>query len=262
MNSTSTSNQILKIENFDLTYKYSQFRNEGLRDIFISLFKHPLRVILNRNKKITILRNINIQINKGEKVALIGTNGAGKTSICRAITGMHGFQKNINLNGRVRAIFETSIVVQPELTGRENIHILVDIMFPFLKKENRKEICKEAIEFSEIGHFIDSPFKHYSKGMKSRLFLSVVSSKSTDLLILDEVFNGADQFFNEKISKRVKKMIQDSGAVIFISHDENLLRDICDRGILFHKGEVAYDGPIDTALSKYLELNQDQNERS
>lgn len=257
MNSTSTSNTILKIENFDLNYKYSKFRNEGIRDMFISFFKHPLRVILNRNKKISILRNVNIEIKKGERVALIGTNGAGKTSICRAITGMHGFQKNIKLNGRVRAIFETSVVVQPELTGRENIHILVDLMFPFLPKDERKKICEDAVNFSEIGHFIDSPFKHYSKGMKSRLFLSVVSSRSTDLLILDEVFNGADQFFNEKISKRVKKMIEDSGAVIFISHSEELLKDICDRGILFHQGQIVFDGDINDALEKYVSLNEE-----
>lgn len=254
MNSTLTS-EILKIKNFDLSYKYSQFKNEGLRDVFISFFTNPLKVLLNRSKRIDILNNVNISIKEGEKVAFIGTNGAGKTSLCRAITGMHGIQKSIELNGEVRAIFETSVVIQPELTGRENIKILVNIMYPKLTKQTRKSLYEEIINFSDLNEFIDSPFKHYSKGMKSRLFLSVVSAKPTDLLILDEVFNGADQFFNEKISYRIKKMIEDSGAVIFISHDQKLLSDICERGILFHQGKVYFDGNIHEALNLYEKLN-------
>ncbi len=258
MNSTYISNkqQIVAIQDYDLEYRFSRFRNAGLRDVFVKALQSPYRLFMEREKRIKILKNLNLNISQGERVALIGVNGSGKTSLCRAIAGMHGKIPNIVVNGSVRAIFDTSVVVHPELTGRENVEILVNLMFSYLNKEERKLKTLEAINFSEIDTYIDTPFKHYSKGMKTRLFLSVVSSSPSDLLILDEVFSGADSFFNEKISNRIKKMIDQSGAAILISHEEDLLKELCNRGIVLHNRKICFDGNINEALEYYNQINE------
>lgn len=258
MKSTSTSNEVISLKEFSLNYNHSTFSRGGFRDIFVSFLSSPLLFFMRRKKKISILKNINFTIDKGERVALIGANGVGKTSICRAIAGIYGKQPSIKVNGKVRAIFNTSTVVQAELTGRENIHILVNILYPEFNKQERLDIANDSIKFAELGKFIDSPFKHYSKGMCARLFLSVVSSRPADLLILDEVFAGADQFFNEKIAKRIKNIIAKSGAVIFISHDESTLKEVCNRGIVFHKGKIVHDSDIDSAIKFYEKVNRNE----
>ncbi len=260
MNSTYISDKnsediIIEIKNYDLEYRFSRFRNSGLRDVFISAIESPFRFFMERAKRIKILNDINLKIHQGERVALIGINGTGKTSLCRAIAGMHGKISNIKINGEIRAIFDTTVVVHPELTGRENAQILVNLMFTDLTKEERRIKVVEAIKFSEIDKYIDTPFKHYSKGMKSRLFLSVVSSSPSDLLILDEVFAGADSFFNEKVSNRIKSMIEQSGAALLISHDEELLKKLCTRGIVLHERKIAFDGNIVEAFAFYNKIN-------
>src|SRR5690606_40243843 len=166
-----------------------------------------------------VLKGIDLKLNRGDRLGILGVNGSGKTTLCRCISGMYVPTKGtININGEVRSIFDTSVGIIPELTGRENAYLLSRFIFPHISKEERKRIVEEALDFTELGHFLDTPYRTYSKGMQARLSLSIISSKPTDLLILDEVFDGADEFFQAKISKRVLDMIHNSGSVIFVSH--------------------------------------------
>ena len=139
--------------------------------------------------------------------------------------------------------------IYPELTGRENANILIDFLYPDMKDRIAK--LQEALDFSELGEFLETPFKYYSNGMQARLCLSVLTIEPTDLLILDEVFEGADQFFREKIATRVIKMIQDSGAVIFVSHSEDQLRRVCNRAVVINNGRVGFDGSLDEGFAYY-----------
>ena len=250
MNFTSTSN-ILEVDSLDISYKLSTHGLNSLRDVFVKFVNNPASLLFGKQDRLQILNNITFSIKKGERVALMGVNGAGKTSLCRTIAGMHGSKPGIKVNGEVRAIFDTSVVVQPDLSGAENAWILTNLLFPSYSKQEREEIIKDALEFSELGHFIYTPFKQYSKGMKTRLFLSVVSARPSDLLILDEVFNGAHTFFNDKITERVEKMIAQSGAVIFISHIENIVNKVCNRGIVLHNKKISFDGNIKEATDYY-----------
>lgn len=256
MNSTSTCDKILEITNLSISYKTSLFHGRGLRDAFIEMLSSPLKFLMRRPHELKLLNNISLTVKKGERLGLVGVNGCGKTSLCRAIAGMHGKQSAIKVKGNVRAIFDTSVVVQPELSGMENAHVLVSLMYPELSSEKRKDIVTEALEFSELGEFQYSAFKYYSKGMKARLFLSIVSARPCDLLILDEVFNGADTFFNEKITKRVKDMIEKSNAVIFVSHSTDTVRDICNRVVVIQDNQVAFDGGTDEGIDFYIKNNE------
>lgn len=254
MSSTSTSNLILKITDLTISYNFSRYQSKGIRDIFVEMFQNPIDFFFNRAKKIDILQDLNLEIRKGERVGLIGINGAGKTSLCRTISGMYGTKKEVVVNGTMRSIFDTASVIQPELSGKENAWIITNIIYAHLPKHERQAIVEESLVFSELDEFVDSPFKFYSKGMKVRLFLSIVSARPCDLLILDEVFNGADIFFNEKISERILKVINTSGAVLFISHSEEIVKEVCNRAVVLGNKKVLFDGPVDEAITKYHKL--------
>lgn len=255
MKSISTSNTILNIKNLNIRYKKSFRALNSLRELFINLIKSPTQLLKSDNSYINILENINLKLSRGDKLAIIGVNGTGKTSLCRIIAGMHGNRQEVRINGKVRAIFETSVAVQPELSGRENVWTLANLLFSDISLDEREKIIKDSIEFSELNDYIDKPFKHYSKGMKARLFLSVISSRPSDLLILDEVFSGADAFFNKKISIRINHMIKNSGAVIFVSHSEELIKSICNRAIVLNDKKVIYDGETEKALKLYKDIH-------
>ncbi|MCO4755744.1 MAG: ABC transporter ATP-binding protein, partial [Bacteriovoracaceae bacterium] len=243
---------ILKVSDLDITYRLAYAGMDSLRDIFIKAINNPVKLLFKEKNQLELLKGLNFELKKGERLGLLGVNGTGKTSLCRTIAGMHGKNPNIQLNGVVRAIFETSVVVQPELSGIENAWILTNLIYDTHTREQREAIVKDAVEFSELNEFIYTPFKHYSKGMKARLFLSIISARPCDLLIMDEVFSGADTFFNEKISKRVEEMIKDSGAVIFISHHNELIEKVCNRVIVLNDKNIAFDGSPSEGLQFYL----------
>lgn len=247
--------RILKIEDLDISYNLSFHGLNTLRDLFIQSIKSPVKLLFKEKPVLELLRGLNLELYEGERLGILGVNGSGKTSLCRTIAGIHGNNKKIQITGNTRAIFDTSLVVQPELSGAENAWILTNLLYSKQPKSERQAIIKEALEFSELKDFVHTPFKRYSKGMKSRLFLSVVSARPCDLLILDEVFSGADTFFNEKISKRVQDVIEDSGAVIFISHQPELIEQVCTRAIVLHEKSIAFDGSPTEAIKFYATLN-------
>jgi ABC-type polysaccharide/polyol phosphate transport system ATPase subunit len=242
---------ILSVKNLSLSYNINNFKMSSVRDFFIQMIQSPVRFIFRRPVKLEVLNDISFSIKKGEIVGLVGINGAGKTSLCRLITGMYGKKDEIQVEGILRAIFDTGTVMHPELSGEENAWIITNIIYSTLSKAERSEIVDEALHFAGLDEFIHAPFKTYSKGMKTRLFLSIISAKPCDLLILDEVFNGADAFFNAKISKRILKVIKDSGSVIFISHEEDLVKEICNRVIILGDKKILFDGDVDKGFELY-----------
>lgn len=234
-----------------LHFELQHYFQNSLRDKAIRLLRHPVETFFGEKELLRILDGINFEIRKGDRVGIIGVNGTGKTTLCRCLVGMYRPSKGkIIVNGTVRGIFDTSTGIMPELTGRENAYLLARLFYPHLK--DLRPIVEEALEFSELGHFADIQFKQYSKGMQSRLALSIISSVPADLLILDEVFDGADVFFQTKIAARMKKLIENSGAVIFVSHSADQVRDLCNRVILLEKGKIQFDGPVHEGLTIYL----------
>ena len=251
--SKSDSDLILDIKNFTISYSMPYYKSQNFRDLFIYAFKSPLEFLLKPNDRIVVVDNLSLQIKKGERVGIIGNNGSGKTSLCRYICGIHGSSGKIQINGEVKGIFDTEVMVLPELSGRENLEVLTHFFFPELSKQDRIEVINDASEFSELGNFLDVPFKLYSKGMRARLFLSLISSRPTDLLILDEVFNGADHFFSEKMTSRIRKVIDQSGAAIIISHSHELIIEVCNRVLIFDNKKLVYDGSPVEGVKYYRE---------
>lgn len=237
-----SSERILDIKGLNLTYDVSYFKTTSVRDIFIKTLKAPFH-FLDSDHSFHALKNVDLEINKGDVLGVIGKNGSGKTSLCRVISGMLTPHSGlVEIKGTVRSIFNTSVGIIPELTGRENASLLCSLIYPEIDDEKLISVVEDAIEFSELGHFIDTPFIHYSKGMQARLSLSVISTLPADLLILDEVYDGADKSFKEKISLRVDQMIKDSGAVLFVGHDPDQIYRLCNKIAVIEDGKILYFG--------------------
>ena len=241
---------MINIKNFNVIYDVPFYGESALtiRDLVTSIGLKKFSNKSNR-EKLHLLKDINLKVYEGERLGILGVNGTGKTTLCRHIAGLEG-EKTL-CSGNVVGIFNTAIGVMPELTGRENAHLLVELLYGDLSKDEKNEIVRSSLEFSELGKMVDTPFKVYSKGMMARLFLSVVSSRPSEVLILDEVFDGADVFFNKKITQRIMEMISKSGCVLFVSHDNPKLLEVCNRGIVINKGEIQFDGKIDEAIHWY-----------
>lgn len=259
MNSTSTSRgrRLLEVKHLHLSYDLNFFEHNSLRDSFVQLLSQPLKAVTRPKGQLHVLKDINFQVFEGEKIALIGVNGAGKTSLCRCIAEMtipkHG---EILAHGQVRAIFNPSIAILPDLTGRENAQILARLLFPESSEAEISEIVRESVDFSGLGQFADTPFKTFSKGMQARLCLALITAKPSDLMILDEAFDGADAAYQKKIAKRIQQVLDQSGAVIMVSHSIDQIESSCNRVIILSESQIAFDGPLEKGVQFYQKLIQ------
>lgn len=241
---------LLDIQDLNLAFPLRLITSSSLRDVFISTLMGPFSKKFERGS-FPVLKDINLKVYEGDRIGLIGVNGAGKSTLCRCISGYYQPRSGkVARNGNIRALFEPALGLYPELSGRENARVLAEIYFQNYKDEI-DDIVNESLEFSELKNFIDAPIKTYSKGMLVRLTLSVLSARPADILVLDEVFDGADEFFREKLSARIKKLIDSSKAVIFVSHYEAQIENVSNRAVVMGEGKVIYDGDIHGAYALY-----------
>ena len=254
MTSTAHSEPLLTVQDLKVYFELNHYQHHGLRDVFVSAISHPVEYFLKPKELFYVLNGVNFSIEKGMRVGILGVNGSGKTTLCRCIAGMMRPQVGkITTKAEVRAIFDIGTGIMPELTGRENALLLARLFFP--KVKDIKPLVDESLAFSELGHFVDVPFKLYSKGMQSRLILSLISSVPTDILILDEVFDGADVFFQKKIAARMNSFIQSAGAAIFVSHSDEQIRQVCNKVMVLNEGKVNFFGDVEEGIQRYLDLN-------
>lgn len=240
----------ITIENVSLEVSTREFKGSNLIQNVLHFIQGPFSQMRMQQKK-SIIKNLNLHINSGDRLALIGVNGAGKSTICRLISGIYEPSNGkVKIVGNVRALYESGMVLYSELTGRENARVLVSIFYPDCP-ELHDAIITDSILFSELGDSIDQPMKIYSNGMIVRLTMSILSARPADILILDEVFDGADEYFRAKINQRVRALINQSGIVIFVSHYRELVKEICNRAILIVDGKVVFDGSIDETYQQY-----------
>lgn len=244
----------VRIRGLGLHFRSKYYRTVTMRDLFIETVKNPWESLLRPAQTSVVFEDLNFDLYPGDRVGLIGVNGVGKTSLCRCIAGIYKPTKGtIEVAGECRAVFDTGIGIQPELTGRENAEILAELLFS-VSREKQKELVEDAIRFADLGDYLDTPFKFYSNGMMARLCLSLVSAMPADVLILDEVFDGADQFFRKRIAQRVKDQIEKSGTVIFVSHSFDQIQDVCNRVILLNDRQIVFDGAPKEAYEVYCGL--------
>lgn len=249
-----TSEPLVSLEGVNLFFRVDVHRAWTLRQLVIDTLQDPLGRLSREPERLTVARDISFKGYAGERIGILGVNGAGKTSLCRCIAGIYKPSSgSIRVQGSVRSVFNTSIGIQPELSGRENAELLAEFLFP--EARNKTELVKEALDFSGLGSFVDVPFRLYSNGMQARLYLSLVSALPSDVFILDEVFEGADRTFTSRIAERMRAVMRSSGLVLFVSHSEDQVQSVCTRVLILDKGRLVFDGPTEEGLALYRTMH-------
>lgn len=202
---------------------------------------------------VPILNNINLEIKTGERVAFIGSNGSGKSSLLKAINGIYPLKSGeINIHGSIAAIIEMGIGFDYELSARDNIKL--SMVYNNMLGKYTKKLEQEIIEFAELEDKIDLPIRFYSSGMISRLAFSISTIQDPDILLLDEVFAAGDTHFLKKALKRMENKFFNTSISILVSHQHDLIERVCNRCILLDKGNIIEDGEPSTILKIYEKL--------
>ncbi|MBI1203302.1 MAG: ATP-binding cassette domain-containing protein [Rhodopseudomonas sp.] len=197
------------------------------------------------------LRDINLEIRRGEVVGLIGRNGAGKSTLLKILSRITEPTKGrVRLNGRVASLLEVGTGFHPELTGRENIFLNGAILGMSRREIKRK--FADIAAFAEIDEFLDTPVKRYSSGMYVRLAFAVAAHLEPEILIVDEVLSVGDAEFQRKCLGKMDAVSKDGRTVLLVSHDMRRLAALCHRTILMNGGMVEADGETQTVIDRYM----------
>ena len=253
---------ILKIENISKEYKLGQIGGTTLRDELQRLGarmrgkEDPTRRIGARvyetGESFMALDGVSFEVRKGERVGIIGRNGAGKSTLLKLIsriTAPTGGQ--IGLNGRVASMLEVGTGFHGELTGRENIYMNGAIL-GMTKKEIDAKI-EDIIDFSECRQFIDTPVKRYSSGMFVKLAFSVAAHLESEIMIMDEVLAVGDMEFQKKCLNKMSDVSKKDGrTILYVSHNMNTIRQLCDRVIVMDHGKIIFDGDVEQGIAEYI----------
>lgn len=206
-------------------------------------------------QKRQVLKNINLDIKKGETVALIGTNGSGKSTLLKLMTKiLYPNKGTLETHGKLTSLLELGAGFHPDFTGRENIYFNAAI-FGLTRQEIDKRI-NDIIEFSELGDFIDNPVRTYSSGMYMRLAFSIAINVDAEILLIDEILAVGDQHFQDKCFAKLKEMKESEKTIVIVTHSLGQVKELCNRAIWIYNGEVRMDGTPNEVVDEYLKVCQ------
>lgn len=249
LHKTSVSNEVV-IRFSHVTKTYNLYKNDKAR--FLGIF--------NYQKKGMFLGSVNasddlsFEIRKGEAVAFLGRNGAGKSTALKMVTGVtHPTKGTVEVKGRVSALLELTAGFDMQLTGRENIALRGQILG--LSRSEISEIEPKVIDFAELGVYIDQPMRTYSSGMKARLGFAFAVAIDPEILVVDEALSVGDRAFQRKCIARIREIMMDENVtVLFVTHASATAKEFCSRGLVLDHGKCVYDSTIEDA-TEYYEKN-------
>lgn len=241
------NNCVIELENVSMMFNKSTEKVDNIKEFAIKFLKRELRF-----EEFWALKEISLKIEKGESVAFIGLNGSGKSTLLKTVAGVLKPTKgNIKVYGSVAPLIELGAGFDPDLSARENVYLNGAVLG--YDRKSMDEMFQRIIDFAEIWEFIDVPIKNFSSGMQARLGFAIATSVTPEILIVDEVLGVGDHKFQKKCRKRMSEIIDSGATVLFVSHDIDQVKDICQRAVWLEKGIVIMDGDVDEVCEKYLE---------
>ncbi|KAB2755185.1 ABC transporter ATP-binding protein [Brucella anthropi] len=210
------------------------------------------RIHTETDKHVSVrsLEKISCTLNDGDRVGLIGHNGAGKTTLLRVLSGIYvpPLGKAV-INGKVASLINISLGIDPEATGLENIRMRAALMG--MSRAELEQQFSSIADFTELGSFLEMPFRTYSSGMQLRLAFSIATSVKPEILIMDEWLSTGDDTFREKATSRLNSVIESSKILVLASHSRSLIEQNCNRVIWLEHGTIKKDGPVKDVLNAY-----------
>jgi len=196
------------------------------------------------------LRDINIDLRPGDRLGLVGHNGAGKTTLLRVLAGIyHPTTGTVTCEGLRMPLTDIHVGQDDEATGYEMI--LIRGLLMGLRRSEIEAKIEEIAEFSELGEFLDLPIRTYSSGMALRLFFSIATSMTADIIIMDEWITAGDEAFIKKANARLQMLVDQAHIIVIASHNRSTLQRICTRGLLLEGGRIKHSGTLDEVLDAY-----------
>jgi ABC-2 type transport system ATP-binding protein len=220
--------------------------NRWLRRELVDLLSRKRK----RGDRWELLRGVDLEIEEGETVAIVGRNGCGKSTLLRLMAGI--LQPNsgcVVRRGNICPLLDIGAGFHEDLTGRENVFVNGSILG--LAEKYLKSILPEVEEFAELQGFMDTPLKFYSSGMRARLGFAVAMGADPDIFLIDEILAVGDEGFRRKCYVKLDEMISRRRTVVIVSHDTEAVQRLCARGVWLHEGTVRADGPIDEICRLY-----------
>ena len=228
-----------------MVFNLATERVDTLKEYVLKLAKHQLMV-----QKFYALRDINLEIERGEAVALIGVNGSGKSTLLKVVAGvLHPTTGSVQVCGSIAPMIELGAGFDPELTARENIFLNGAVLGHDHKF--MEEHFQSIIDFAELWDFVDVPVKNFSSGMVARLGFAIATEIKADVLIVDEVLSVGDFRFQEKCKKRMEEMMSGGTTLLFVSHSTKQVRQLCKKAVWLKKGQIQMMGDVDTVCDAY-----------
>ena len=248
MKETVEENTII-IKDLSKNYKMYSRKKDRLAELMFPWCK--------RHNVFSAVKNLNLDIKKGEILGILGKNGAGKSTLLKMVTGVvTPTTGTIKVNGKISSLLELGTAFNPELTGYENIYENGQVMG--LTNQEIKEKEQEIIDFADIGEHLYQPVKTYSSGMFSRLAFACAMNVNPDILIVDEVLSVGDMAFQEKSITKMKEIREKGTTILFVSHSLPAVRNFCDRAIWMKDGEIVLDGKTDYVTEEYKRFMIDE----
>jgi lipopolysaccharide transport system ATP-binding protein len=238
------------VENATVRFNMASERIDNIKEYFVKLVKRQLRF-----REFLALKDINLDIKRGESWGIIGRNGAGKSTLLKLICGILVPDKGtVRVDGSISPMLELGVGFDPDLTAGENIFLEGAILGR--SRKFMKEHYREIVEFSELQEFMKMPIKNYSSGMQARMGFAVATVVDPEILVVDEVLAVGDAAFQRKCEQRIHEMLESDATLLFVSHDNEAVKRLCKKAVWLHKGEVVMTGDSQEVCGAYAQAAQ------
>ncbi len=249
-NSIVNNDIAVKVDHATVRFNMATERIDNLKEYFVRLIQGRLMF-----QEFLALKDISFEVKKGESWGIIGTNGSGKSTLLKLISGiLKPYKGEVTINGSIAPLIELGAGFDGELTARENIFLNGAVLG--YKRDFMREHFDEIVDFAEIRDFLDMPIKNYSSGMSARLGFAIATVVQPDILICDEVLAVGDYAFQQKCEKRMTDMRDKGTTLLYVSHNIDSVRYVCDHALWLNKGDVKDLGLVDRVAEEYMKFER------
>ena len=239
---------MIDVDHVTIRFNLSNQKVDNIKEYFVKLVKGELMF-----QEFLAVDDVSFQVRQGEAWGLIGTNGSGKSTMLKAISGIIKPHKGtITVDGTVAPLIELGAGFDPELSARENIFLNGCVLGH--SEKFMQEHFDEIVDFAEIHKFLDSPLKNYSSGMRARLGFSVATMVKPDILIVDEILSVGDYKFRKKCEARMKELLSGGTTLLYVSHSIDEVKRLCDHALWIDKGVAQMQGEAKAVCDAYMEV--------
>ena len=241
---------VVDIENLTIRFNLASEKISDLKEYFIKLIRRELMF-----QEFLALQDVDLKVKRGESWGLIGVNGSGKSTLLKSTCGiLKPYKGSIRINGSIAPLIELGAGFDYNMTARENIFLNGTVLGH--SRKFMQEHFDEIVDFAELHQFLDVPIKNFSSGMQARLGFAIATMVRPDILVVDEILSVGDYQFQQKCYGRMREMLEGGTTLLYVSHDIDSVRELCNHAIWLEKGRVRKCGLVDEVCDEYMQVNR------